>query len=574
MKVVFSKRMFLVFLVMIGLGASSMVVSPWIGSVNQLFASSQPERMTGTVEEIDNSGDMSLYGTFESVLNAPGVEGNKFTKFASFKFTKGGHSFSVDGFHDGGDIWRVRFMPCEQGIWSYVWSFNGAKGSGTFECTTNTNTKNHGHIKIDPEHPQFLMCDDGSPHYAWGGGWFHGKNYGPETKDGQTNNWWLSDTDISSYLDLLEANNHNSSYMKICYFPLENDKLSWDLNWIHRGEWLVREMGKRGIYCQINYFCTWGRDVKNYYDQNTKGIGQLMNAWTDSDNFEKENYIRNIVARFSAYYNVYWELGNEILIDIGDDLKPGDAEVFVEQANTKYIPWIRKYDVYDVPIGCSFIAFENRPEDYATAQINVDLVQSMEVDLLFVHWEDELNAWKHLNKPMILNEPCQMNNRGNHWQDKIMRNSTYASDYRDYFWMVFVNGGTGCYHASWFTKSVPPNDAALKVIDFQQYLRSFMEALPVPYNEMTLTDQFIDSGPKGHGTRALEGKCYVTYLKDGPQEAGKVKVKLPVGKYTAKWFNPTTGKYFKSEEVTSNGDSVSIAHPAWESDVILLITFL
>jgi hypothetical protein len=542
--------------------------------VNQLYASSQPERITASVEEIDNSGDTPLYGTFESVLNAQGVAGNKFTKFASFKFTKGVRSFSVDGFHDGGDIWRARFMPGEQGTWKYEWSFNGAKGSDTFECTTNTNTKNHGHIKIDPDFPQYLICDDGSPHYAWGGGWFHGKNYGPETKKDQTNNWWLSDADMSGYLDLIAANNHNASYMKVTYFPVENDKLSWDLDWIHRGEWLVREMGKRGIYCQINYFCTWARDAQNYYDQNTKGSGQLMNAWTDSDNFEKENYIRNIVARFSAYYNVYWELGNEILIDIADDLKPGDAGVFVEQANTKYIPWIRKYDVYDLPIGCSFTAFKNRPEGYGTAQINVGLVQSMEVDLLFVHWEDELNAWKHLNKPMILNEPCQMNNRGDHWQDKIMRNSTYAPDYRDYFWMMFVNGGAGCYHASWYKKNVPPNDAALKVIDFQNYLRSFMEALPVPYNEMMLADQFIVSGPKAHGTRALEGKCYVTYWKDGPQDEGKLKVKSPLGKYTVKWFNPTNGKYIKSEEVASNGDSVTIAHPAWETDVALLITIL
>ena len=50
------------------------------------------------------------------------------------------------GFYDGdgireqaGDIWKIRFMPDELGVWSFSWQFSdgGLAGTGSFEAVDN-----------------------------------------------------------------------------------------------------------------------------------------------------------------------------------------------------------------------------------------------------------------------------------------------------------------------------------------------------------------------------------------------------------------------------------------------------
>ena len=39
---------------------------------------------------------------------------------ATFNHRDNGQSITVNGFYDGGSIWRIRFMPTELGVWDYV----------------------------------------------------------------------------------------------------------------------------------------------------------------------------------------------------------------------------------------------------------------------------------------------------------------------------------------------------------------------------------------------------------------------------------------------------------------------
>ena len=43
------------------------------------------------------------------------------------------------GFHNGGDVWNLRYMPDIVGRWSYKWSFNDSSlaGEGSFDCVTD-----------------------------------------------------------------------------------------------------------------------------------------------------------------------------------------------------------------------------------------------------------------------------------------------------------------------------------------------------------------------------------------------------------------------------------------------------
>lgn len=88
----------------------------------------------------------------------------------------------VNAFWDGGNIWKVRFMPGESGIWSFSTScsddknegLNGKKGS--FLCKQGNETKDiylHGPV-VNPEGTYHLTHSDGTPFFwlactAWNG---------------------------------------------------------------------------------------------------------------------------------------------------------------------------------------------------------------------------------------------------------------------------------------------------------------------------------------------------------------------------------------------------------------------
>src|SRR5215471_15351695 len=90
------------------------------------------------------------WGVFEIALAGPAA-GNPFLEVevgARFRFRN--RVVDVDGFYDGGGVYRIRFMPDETGEWSYtttsnVPSLNGK--AGTFTATAPS-SKNHGPVAV------------------------------------------------------------------------------------------------------------------------------------------------------------------------------------------------------------------------------------------------------------------------------------------------------------------------------------------------------------------------------------------------------------------------------------------
>ncbi len=508
--------------------------------------------IAGFAVTASDSGNTPLYGTFELILDAPGVSENKFTKFASVVFSKGTRNFNVDGFHDGGDIWRARFMPDQEGIWNYSWSFHNSSGNGSFVCTVRTNAKAHGHVKVDSAHSRYLVYDDGTAHHWFGGKWIAAPNYGPSSKGAETNDGRYSDAEFLNYLNTCENYKHNGLLIKTSLYPIENDKFSWDLTWIHRGEWMIKEMAERGIYCQVNFFDTWSRDKDKWFSYNTNGPSQVFNVWASGDEDAKENYIRTIVARFSGFYNVYWELGNEM------EHSPNSGSAFVTEANAKYIPWTRQYDPYGLPIGLSENVWKNA-----------------DVDIGFLHQPRTSSlpstSW---TKPTIMNELVSGDVDGSMWRDDVIRDSTTRYSYRSTFWRMFTYGGVGSSEATWLNIKTSLNDAVLNVMSDQKWCQEFINALPVHINEMNTDTEFVNSGPGSYRTRRKDGQCYVTYFLLGKNQntgSGTVNVDLPAGIYTVKWYNPKDGNYTNQSAITSSGGTEIILHPAFTEDIVLLV---
>ena len=89
---------------------------------------------------------------------------------------------TITGFWDGGTSWKVRFMPWENGIWTFESKCSDSKNpglngqTGSFLCKPNTDQKDiykHGPI-INPTGTFYLTHSDGTPFFwlactAWNG---------------------------------------------------------------------------------------------------------------------------------------------------------------------------------------------------------------------------------------------------------------------------------------------------------------------------------------------------------------------------------------------------------------------
>ncbi|MGB7931873.1 MAG: DUF5060 domain-containing protein, partial [Gammaproteobacteria bacterium] len=525
------------------------------------------------------SKSIGLYDTLEITLKHPGKSANPFdfgeTQVAASFISPTGREFHVSGFFDGvtgehprQSIWRIRFMPNQEGVWNFrlTGSHTGLSEQCTFRSTSAHNPLAHGHVRPDPNYRGYLVHDDGTPHYWYGGKWFGAQNYGPKGKMNSATgryevNWYRhSEKDILNYLDLLEEYRHNGILLKIALFPLEEDQLSWDLNWIRRAEWIVREAGERGIYVQITMFDTWSRPDDGYFEASTSGERQLFNVWEKTHLDKKKNYILTVIARFAGFYNVYWELGNEM------EHAPNCGKCFVALANQYYIPWIREHDPYRLPIGLS-----------------ESLWQDADVDIGFLHQTNELPPFEN-GKPVIINELVRGGLPLTFWEkllgyedglyaDTYIRSAGKRLAYRRTFWNMFVRGGSGSSEATWLDIRKPANAAVHDVMADHKRLRDFIDSLSVNINSMLTSSSIMKTETGPVYTRMLPGHLYVGYLPESPGEAetDSLAVTIDPGVYRYTWYSPANGRYSKVYEINSSGDQVDIPRRGDGLDSVLVI---
>lgn len=238
------------------------------------------------------------WGLFELTLEAQ-VAGNPFDAALTGVFTDGRTTVRVPGFHDGGDVWRIRFSPPTEGGWrwtteSTVAALDGR--SGRFEATPPA-SGNHGPVGV-VETYHFAHAD-GTPFRQIGTtsyGWTHQ----PEAMRRQTLET-LKTTPFNKIRMLVLPN--TAVRTNEALHPFERtgpgDK-DWDLTrfnpaYFQRLDACVAALNAIGVQADVILF--------HPYD------GQF--GFNDMSAEADDRYVRYVTARLSAYRNVWWSIANE-----------------------------------------------------------------------------------------------------------------------------------------------------------------------------------------------------------------------------------------------------------------------
>jgi hypothetical protein len=244
------------------------------------------------------AAEVEQWGIFEISLKGP-TTGNPFLEVnLSARFTQGDQTVEVTGFYDGDGNYRIRFMPEKLGEWRYVTKSNRAElngKSGAFTCG-KPSANNHGPVRV--RNTYHFAYADGIPYF----------------QVGTTSYAWTHQGDQLEEQTLATLKTAPFNKMRMCVFPKHylynaNEPVYHAFEKTETGEFnftrfnpeFFRHFEKRvgdlrelGIEADIIIF--------HPYDRWTYAI---MGAEND------DRYLRYLVARLSAYRNVWWSLANE-----------------------------------------------------------------------------------------------------------------------------------------------------------------------------------------------------------------------------------------------------------------------
>lgn len=497
---------------------------------------------TVSVEEVTT--DPALYSTYELRVTATGVSGNKFAMFPQMIFSRGTRAIAVEGFFNGdgngdlaGNQWLVRFMPDEQGTWDYSWSFAGASSSGSLAVGPRVNPYNHGHVK---RVGRYLQTDDGKSFLFRGANWLRtGHIRAAQDFNGLPNigQVYVSDQELLDYLNRLRDTGHNGNFLHKMTRVMNNDRQSFDLAWLQRIDFALKASGERGIYTFLGLMNTWDRSATEPFLTEMSSSAQLLDPWNETRlQAAKELYLRYLIARYAGYYNVMWELGNEM------EHSPNSGGAFASAANRFYIPWIHQYDPYDLPMTLS---------EGVWSQTNVDIAG--------FHQAQSISITSH---PVVHTEIVNGGASDSMARASAYRNPSDRIHYRRVFWKGMSEGGSGSIEASNIFAGTVGFDSMTALLADQNVrnvmedhgrLAEFVSALSNELNDMApMGSSGIGTATLAYKSRGKSGSEYLAYFYAGVGAGVSVTLDLPSGEYVAQWFSPSSGAY-SQPTLVSNG---------------------
>ena len=460
-------------------------------------------KTTGTTSSV-----VGRYETFEVTLVANGINVNKYTSVSLKGIFKGPtQTIEIDGFWDGGDVWKVRMAPTEVGPWTYtiVSAIPELNTSGSFECVESMSK---GFVRQNPERPYTFMYDDGTP-------WL-----------------WRGDTSWRGFTSLVPFETRWKPYIDLRasqgYTAVQSIVVSYiggmDF-WKNEGGLCFTEYSDRKDYDLLNpdYF-KW-IDKRIDYALSKGIVPVIFFTWAQEYvNFTQEQFDRfakYIVSRYAAK-NVIWTLCGEYDEVINNFGLP--ASVFAHHGQV-----VRQADPYDHPITLHPTGRSTSAEfagegwfDFIMQQ-TPDVVSDMQRDRIY-------------NKPVVNAE------------SRYFYVDQDNSESRFDLWEVATSGG---FYTAGFIPTFAPDKGGwdLTALPDEQKWAEFLNRVMGqihwwqldPHPEWTSNGQLL----------ANPGKEYLAYSRSG----GPVTINFSgsLGTLPAKWLDPVNARIVQEFNVQLGG---------------------
>jgi hypothetical protein len=261
-------------------------------------ASTSSALASASLDGDNASASVPRWELFELTLSGPSA-GNPFVDVQlAATFTLGHRAVAVNGFYDGTGTYKVRFMPDTEGEWSYSTTSNAtelAGKTGRFVCTPAL-AGAHGPVEVRNEH--HFAYADGTPYFPFG----------------TTCYAWVHQTEELQQQTLQTLRTAPFNKIRMCVFPK-----SYEYN--HNEPPLYPfERGAAGNsdFTRLNpaYFAHIERRIADlralgieadlilFHPYDRWGYSKMPAACDDL-------YLKYVLARMSAYPNIWWSLANE-----------------------------------------------------------------------------------------------------------------------------------------------------------------------------------------------------------------------------------------------------------------------
>lgn len=363
------------------------------------------------------------YECFEKVLEGK-TEGNPFAFYTiEGTFTGNGETVTVKGFYDGNGVYKVRFMPLKEGLYSYriYGSFSDIETIGSFEVKKH-DKYNHGPVRVCGNH---FTYDDGTPYYSVG------------------TTCYVFELQSDELIDKTIASLKKAGFNKIrfCIFPKH---YCWNLkeprSYPYEGVPINASFMTRDNfwdYAGKSEGNSWHFDKFNpehfrHIEECIKRLAEIdvqadliiyhpYDRWGFSSMTREQDtlYMQYVINRFSAFHNVWWAMANEY--DFMPHKNPDDWEY--------YGKFFMENDPYN-----HLRSIHNGVKVYDHSKEWISHVSYQRTDL-YKTAEDTDVLRDKFNKPVVLDEIAYEGNIPYAWGSILGEEMTRR------FWEGFLRGG-------------------------------------------------------------------------------------------------------------------------------------
>lgn len=275
---------------------------------------------------------------------------------------EGGIVVVVQGFWDGGDRYRVRFCPELEGVWRWQSSSGVQELAGVMgELNVGPANAEHGPVRVAGEF--HFAHADGTPFRPVGTtvyNWIHQE----ETLYSETVSSIVeAGFNKLRFMVFPQAGGYVEHFPELLPFERGADG-RWDVSkpvveFFRRLDASVQLLLKRGVQADVLIY--------NAYDNGRFGLDTLTEE-------EDAAYLRYLVARLSAYPNVWWSLCNEFdILDRPVDrwTRAGEllADIDPHQHLRSIHNWIRLYDYNQPWVTHASLQLGQATEDFGRASL-------------------------------------------------------------------------------------------------------------------------------------------------------------------------------------------------------------